>query len=76
MLPVSEQFVGREKERERLSDALQHALAGEGRMVALAGEPGCGKTRAAEELVRHARTLGAEALWGGCYGGECGDGRT
>ncbi len=33
----------------------------------LAGEPGIGKTRTAQELASHAETLGAQVLWGRCY---------
>ena len=63
-------FVGREREMERLETALARAMNGEGRMLMLAGEPGIGKTRTAEELVHRARETGAEVLWGGCYEGE------
>jgi predicted ATPase len=55
---------------ERLEAALAGAMAGEGRMIMLAGEPGIGKMRTAEELAHHARQSGAEVLWGGCYEGE------
>ncbi len=43
-------FVGRQREMERLRAALEEALAGRGRLVMLAGEPGIGKTRTAQEL--------------------------
>ena len=33
----------------------------------LAGEPGIGKTRTAQELGAHAETLGARVLWGRCF---------
>ena len=69
-LPTAAPFVGRSKELARLEEALARALAGEGRMVMLAGEPGIGKTRTAEELARKARALGAAVLWSGCYEGE------
>ena len=39
-------------------------------MAMLVGEPGIGKTRAAEELARVARKQGFHVLWGGCYEGE------
>jgi len=35
--------------------------------VLLAGEPGIGKTRTCEELVRSAQRLGMDALWGRCW---------
>ena len=50
-----------------LKAALNDALTGHGRMVVLAGEPGIGKTRTAEELAVLAETRGAQALWGRCY---------
>lgn len=38
-------FVGRHKEMDQLRASLEDALSGKGRMVALVGEPGIGKTR-------------------------------
>jgi len=42
------------------------AAAGSGRVVMLAGEPGIGKTRIAQELSSYAESLGAQAWWGMC----------
>ena len=36
-------FVGRQREMDELKAALEDALAGHGRLVMLAGEPGIGK---------------------------------
>ena len=47
--------------------ALTDALSGQGRLVMLAGEPGIGKTRTAQQLASHAESLGAQVLWGWCY---------
>src|SRR5262245_1314787 len=44
-------FVGRYAERSVLEEAAQHALRGVGRVVALVGEPGVGKSRLAYEFV-------------------------
>ncbi len=63
-------FVGRAKEIVALRVALAAAIGGRGRVVLLVGEPGIGKTRTAEELVREARAVGAEVLTGRCYEGE------
>ena len=60
-------FVGRQRELDRLKVALEEALSGRGRVVMLAGEPGIGKTRTAQELTSYAETLGAQVLWGRCY---------
>ena len=65
--PRPELFVGREHELGRLSDALDDALAGLGRLVLVSGEQGIGKTRVAMELARRAEQLEAQVLWGRCY---------
>jgi protein kinase-like protein/AAA ATPase-like protein len=57
-------FVGREQELERLRTSFDSALAGRGSVVMLVGEPGIGKTRAAQELETYARMRGAQVLWG------------
>jgi len=51
-------FVGRDGELSNLRAVLADARAGRGRLVLLAGEPGIGKTRLAEELARHADAAG------------------
>jgi DNA-binding CsgD family transcriptional regulator len=63
-------FAGRESEMDILSRRLSEAVAGRGGIVLLAGEPGIGKTRLAEELATVARSRGACVLWGRCYEGE------
>ena len=62
-----QKFVGRQREMETLSGALADAISGQGRLVMLAGEPGIGKTRTAQELASRAEALGAQVLWGWCY---------
>lgn len=47
-------FVGRAAESAELTRLLDRAAAGEGSLVLLGGEPGVGKTRLVEELVRQA----------------------
>jgi DNA-binding CsgD family transcriptional regulator len=66
-LPPSETFVGRERERTLLRAALERALAGGGGSVLIAGEPGIGKTRLAEEIAADAAGRGARVLWGRCH---------
>jgi predicted ATPase len=62
-------FVGRAAEMGLLSAALDDACAGQGSVALLAGEPGIGKTRIAEELGLQATRRGAQVLWGRCYEG-------
>jgi DNA-binding SARP family transcriptional activator len=57
-------FVGRHRELATLLAALDDARAGRGRLVAIGGEPGIGKSRLAEELASRARAEGAEIRWG------------
>ncbi len=66
----SSPFVGRAPTLARVGRALDSPLAGRGRLVLLAGEPGIGKTRTAEELARTARERGAHAVVGRCFEGE------
>jgi AAA+ superfamily predicted ATPase len=65
--PIPQQFLGRKPEMSVLTGALDDALADRGQMVMLAGEPGIGKTRLAQELAAHAESLGAQVMWGWCY---------
>src|SRR5215831_18250340 len=52
-------FVGRKAELAELVAGLQDASTGRGSLYLLAGEPGIGKSRLAEELVVEARARGA-----------------
>ncbi|HEU4758995.1 MAG TPA: AAA family ATPase, partial [Dehalococcoidia bacterium] len=63
-------FVAREKELGQLKDRLEAALAAQGSLVMLVGEPGIGKTRLTEELSVYARLRGAQVLLGQCYEAE------
>ena len=60
-------FVGRQQEIDELKSALEDALSGPGRLVMLAGEPGIGKTRTAQELAAYAESRETQVLWGWCY---------
>ena len=62
-------FVGRQREGDALRAGLTDAFFGRGRLFLLAGEPGIGKTRLADELASDAATRGARVLWGRCWEG-------
>jgi class 3 adenylate cyclase/tetratricopeptide (TPR) repeat protein len=57
-------FVGREAEVERVREAFTRSRAGEGRLVALVGEPGVGKSRVIREFVEGSWMEGAILLEG------------
>ena len=65
--PSRDAFAGRQREMAELQAALEDAISGQGRLVMLAGEPGIGKTRTAQELASQAVALDAQVLWGWCY---------
>lgn len=60
-------FVGRERELDELLRGLDEALAGEGRLFLISGEPGIGKSRLVDQLTRRAREHGAKVLVGRCW---------
>lgn len=64
--PALPPFVGREVVMARLSAGVEAAQAGQGRVCALLGEPGIGKTRAAEALEKQAHAAGLRVAWGRC----------
>jgi tetratricopeptide (TPR) repeat protein len=66
-LSTSAVFVGRERELAALTDGLDDALDGRGRLFLLSGEPGIGKSRLADELAARARERKARVLWGRCW---------
>jgi DNA-binding SARP family transcriptional activator len=63
-------FVGYERELASLEELLEQALVGHGRLALIAGEPGIGKTRLADELSAVADARGAEVAWGRCTRGS------
>jgi DNA-binding SARP family transcriptional activator len=69
-LPGEGELVGRDAQLAVLDATLTGAAAGRGRLVMVAGEPGIGKTRLAEEVAVHAAAQGLRVVWGRCYEGE------
>lgn len=59
-------FVGREREMQELTLALDDALSGQGHLVMLSGESGIGKTHIAKRLGVLARQRGVLVFWGRC----------
>src|SRR5581483_9028849 len=65
--PGTGPFVGRESELGRILPLLDRVMHGDCAVVVLAGEPGIGKTRLAEEVARVAAERDMRVLWGRCY---------
>ena len=66
---VDRGFVGRERELAELEAALDEAIGGRGKIYLLAGEPGIGKTRLADEIGERAAAREFRVLWGRCWDG-------
>jgi class 3 adenylate cyclase len=62
-----ETFVGRSHELVEICAGIDGAVAGRGALFTLAGEPGVGKSRLAQEAASHARGQGARVIWGRCW---------
>ncbi len=65
--PSVKPFVGRTRELAALTAALDAARHGRGTLVLVAGEPGIGKTRLAEEACRSASSQGMQVLTAHCH---------
>jgi DNA-binding SARP family transcriptional activator/tetratricopeptide (TPR) repeat protein len=65
--PPAEGFVGREQELDELSTALDGAFAGRMSLILIAGEPGIGKSRLADQASALGEARGARILWGRCW---------
>jgi hypothetical protein len=60
-------FFGRDRELRALTEAFEQARAGHGRLVAVCGDAGIGKSRLVEELVRRAGLPDGRVLTGRCF---------
>src|SRR5579864_4531773 len=65
-------FVGRKAELQQLHEAYEMAIQGKPALVALAGEPGIGKTALCAELARYVASRGGRPLWGHCAEAQSG----
>ena len=65
-----DELVGRDDQLAALDGVLAGARGGRGRVVLVAGEPGIGKTRLAEEAARRAAAAGMRVAWGRCHEGD------
>ncbi|HSV70948.1 MAG TPA: AAA family ATPase [Methylibium sp.] len=64
--PAARPFIGRDRELAVADRALAAARAGRGGALLLAGPPGIGKTRMAQQIAEHAEAAGMLPLWGRC----------
>jgi tetratricopeptide (TPR) repeat protein len=60
-------LVGRDSELHELLAGVDDAMAGSGRLLLIAGDPGIGKSRLAYEAASRARDLGFKVAWGRCW---------
>jgi class 3 adenylate cyclase/tetratricopeptide (TPR) repeat protein len=63
-------LVAREADLSEILAAVDTTAAGQGQTVLLAGEPGAGKTRLAQEVTLHLRNRGFQIAAGRCYEAE------
>jgi class 3 adenylate cyclase len=70
-LSESEKMVGRNKEVKELENRIAAVKNSKGRILAINGEPGIGKSRLTQELIRRAGNAGFQIYKGDCisYGG-------
>jgi DNA-binding SARP family transcriptional activator len=67
---AADELVGRDDQLAALDGVLAGARGGRGRVALVAGEPGIGKTRLAEETARRAAAAGMRVAWGRCHEGD------
>jgi DNA-binding SARP family transcriptional activator len=67
---AADELVGREDQLAALDAVLADARGGRGRVVLVAGEPGIGKTRLAEETARRGAAAEMQVAWGRCHEGD------
>ena len=65
--PAAGSFVGRERELAEFLGGFERALAHRPSLFLIAGEPGIGKSRLADEVTTLATGRGMRVLWGRCW---------
>ena len=66
----NDRYIGRERDLEQLTSAVDHVVDGHGGVVIVGGEPGIGKSRILEEIESYAADSGALVIHGTCYEGD------
>lgn len=67
---VESPFIGRDDELQQLRNRLDDARWGRGRVIAIIGEAGVGKSRLVAELIRHATGADTRVLLARCHESE------
>lgn len=60
-------FIDRVREMTELRAGIDSAVGGRGCLLTIAGEPGVGKSRLADEAAAYAAAQGMRVLWGRCW---------
>lgn len=66
-LSESEKIIGREKEIEKIRNILGVCLENKGQILAITGEPGIGKSRIVQELIKLSKNSGYHIFQGDCF---------
>ncbi len=65
-LSESEKIIGREKEIKEIQNLLNLCLQGKGQILSITGEPGVGKSRLVQELIKLSKKAGYQIFQGNC----------
>ncbi len=65
-LSESEKIIGREKEIIEIKKSIERCLSGKGQILCITGEPGIGKSRLVQEMIKLSKKEGCYILKGNC----------